>query len=330
MKLQNIRIHRRQASFAILGALAVPIVSARASGYPDRPVKIIVAYAPGGANDATARIYANALAERLKQSFVVENRPGASGITGTTSVARSQPDGYTLMLGAGGAMTINPSLYPNLSYDPSKDFAPLGLASRSPLVMVVPAALPPKTVAEFIAYGRKPDGALFASPGAGTPLHLAGELFMRQAGLKSVHVPYKGSSPAINDLLAGRVDVMFDALNSSLPFIRAGRLRALAVTTAQRSAELPDVPTLQEAAGFRDFDVSSWFGFFAPAKTPPEVLRLLSTELQTIAELPETRQKIAGIGLETVTSTPEQLGAMVRSENLRWAEVIRVGGIKIE
>nr|WP_255429166.1 tripartite tricarboxylate transporter substrate binding protein [Ramlibacter albus] len=276
----------------------------------------------------TARIYAEALSVRLQQSFVVENRPGASGISGTVQAAKAEPDGYTLMLGAGGVMTINPALHQNLSYEPLRDFAPIGLASRSPLVMVVPSSLPIKSVAELIAHARaRPEGISFASPGAGTPLHLAGELFTRQAGIKALHVPYKGSAPGIADVIAGRVDLMCDALNSSLPFIRSGKLRALAVTTAQRSDQLPEVPTLQEA-GLKDFDVSSWFGLFAPANTPREIVGLLAAELQKATAMPETRQKIANIGLETVSSTPEQLRAMIEREQLRWKEVVRQANIK--
>ncbi|MBC5762988.1 tripartite tricarboxylate transporter substrate binding protein [Ramlibacter sp. GTP1] len=325
----SIRPDRRNfliASAGMLCASAVPL--ARAQSYPNRPVKIIVAYAPGGANDMTARIYAEALSVRLQQSFVVENRPGASGISGTVQAAKAEPDGYTLMLGAGGVMTINPALHQNLSYEPLRDFAPIGLASRSPLVMVVPSSLPIKSVAELIAHARaRPEGISFASPGAGTPLHLAGELFTRQAGIKALHVPYKGSAPGIADVIAGRVDLMCDALNSSLPFIRSGKLRALAVTTAQRSDQLPEVPTLQEA-GLKDFDVSSWFGLFAPANTPREIVGLLAAELQKATAMPETRQKIANIGLETVSSTPEQLRAMIEREQLRWKEVVRQANIK--
>lgn len=317
-------------TFCVMGAglLAAPV--AWPKSFPNKPVRIVVAYAPGGANDITARVYAEALGARLKQPFVVENRPGASGISGTTFVAKADADGYTLMMGAGGVMTINPGLYPNLPYDPLRDFVPIGLASRSPLVMVVPATLPARSVAELIAYAKsKPEGITFASPGAGTPLHLAGELFTGQAQVKALHVPYKGSAPAIADVMAGRVDLMCDALNSSLPFIRAGKLRALAVTTAQRSEQLPDVPTLQES-GLNDFDVSSWFGFFAPANTPKEVVALLSSELQKATAMPATRKKISDIGLETVSSSSDELRTMVQREQARWKEVIRQANVRLE
>jgi tripartite-type tricarboxylate transporter receptor subunit TctC len=327
MTLDN---HPNRRTFCVAAISALAATGSRAEAYPSKPVKVVVAYAAGGANDMTARVYSEALSARLKQPFVVENRAGASGITGTTYAAKSDPDGYTLILGAGGVMTINPALYPSLPYDPLRDFAPIGLASRSPLVMVVPASLPVKSVAEFVSYARsRPDGISFASPGAGTPLHLAGELFTREAHLKAVHVAYKGSAPAITDLIGGRVDLMCDALNSSLPFIRSGKLRALAVTTAKRSDQLPDVPTLQES-GFNDFDVSSWFGFFAPAATPKEIVALLAAELRNATTMPETRKKVEGIGLEVVSSTPDELRAMVQREQARWKEVVRKANIKPE
>jgi tripartite-type tricarboxylate transporter receptor subunit TctC len=300
------------------------------AAYPTKPVKVIVTYTPGGANDVTARVYSQLLGDRLKQAFVVENRPGASGITGTTSVAKADADGYTLLLGAGGTMTINPGLFPNLSYDPLRDFVPIGLAARSPLVLVVPPSLPVKNVAELIAYAKaKPDGISFASPGAGTPLHLAGELFTRQAGLKALHVPYKGSAPALNDLMGGRVDIMFDVLGTSIELVRAGKLRALAVTSLQRSNQLPQVPSLNEQ-GLPGFDVTSWFGFFAPANTPREVVALLNAELARVAATPDAREKLAPLGMEPVSSTSEQLRTLVQTEQARWRELIRVANVKAE
>lgn len=309
-------------------ALGPPAVHAQA--YPSKPVKVIVTYTPGGANDVTARIYGQLLTERLKQSFVVENRPGASGIPGTHSVAKADPDGYTLLLGAGGTMTINPALFEKLSYDPLKDFVPVGLVARSPLVLVVPPTLPVKNVAELIAYARtKPEGLTFASPGAGTPLHLAGELFTRQAQIKTLHVPYKGSSPALTDLMAGRVDMMFDVLGSSMAFVKAGKLRALAVTSPQRSSHLPEVPSLQQQ-GLRDFDVTTWFGFFAPAGTPADVVARLNTELLAAAGTAEAREKLAPLGMDPAGSTPQELRALVQQEQARWKDLIRLAGVKVE
>lgn len=304
-------------------------VAAAESAYPSKPVKVIVTYAPGGANDVTARVYSQLLTERMKQPFVVENRPGASGITGTTSVARADADGYTVLLGAGGTMTINPGLFASLSYDPLRDFVPIGLAARSPLVVVVPSSLPVNNVSELVAYAKsRPQGISFASPGAGTPLHLAGELFARKAGVKMLHVPYKGSSPALTDLMGRRVDVMFDVLGTSLPHIRSGRLRPLAVTSLQRSSHLPEVPSLHEQ-GLRDFDVTSWFGLFAPKGTPPEVVRQLNAELTQAAKAPEAREKLSPLGMEPVSSSSEQLGKLVQSEQAKWREVIREAKIPL-
>ena len=298
--------------------------------YPSKPVKVIVAYTPGGANDVTARVASQLLSERLKQPFVVENRPGASGITGTSFVAKADPDGYTLLLGAGGVMTINPGLFSNLPYDPLRDFVPIGLIARSPLVLVVPPTLPVHSVAELIAYAKaKPDGITFASPGAGTPLHLAGELFARQAGIKALHVAYKGSAPALADLMGGRVDMMFDVLGSSMALVRGGKLRALAVSSLQRSPHLPQVPSVNEQA-LPGFDVTSWFGFFAPANTPREIVTRLNGELVKVATTPEARDKLAPLGMEPVSSSSEQLRTMVQQEQAKWRDVIRQANVKVE
>jgi len=329
----NFQTSLNRRSVCLLGAGAAASLAtggAFAQGYPAKPVKVIVTYTPGGANDVTARVYGQLLGERLKQAFVVENRPGASGIPGTTSVARSDADGYTLLLGAGGTMTINPGLFSTLSYDPLRDFVPIGLAARSPLVLVVPPSLPVRSVADLIAYAKnKPDGITFASPGAGTPLHLAAELFTRQAGIKALHVPYKGSAPALNDLMGGRVDMMCDVLGTSIELVRAGKLRALAVTSQQRSNQLPQVPTLAEQ-GLKDFDVTSWFGLFAPANTPREIVATLNAELAKAAQTPEARDKLAPLGMEPASSTSEQLRTLVQSEQAKWREVIRLANVKAE
>jgi tripartite-type tricarboxylate transporter receptor subunit TctC len=300
------------------------------ASYPSKPVKVIVAYTPGGANDVTARVASLLLGQRLKQPFVVENKPGSSGIAGTSFVAKSDPDGYTLLLGAGGTMTINPGLFTNLPYDPLRDFVPIGLIARSPLVLVVPPTLPVHSVAELIAHAKaKPDGIAFASPGAGTPLHLASELFTREAGIKALHVAYKGSAPALADLMAGRVDMMFDVLGSSIELVRGGRLRALAVSSLQRSHELPQVPTVNEQ-GLPGFDVTSWFGFFAPANTPREIVTLLNGELAKVAATAEAREKLAPLGMEPVSSSSEQLRTLVQQEQAKWREVIRQANVRAE
>lgn len=325
-------INRRQAAALVSGALLAPastLVGAQ-TRYPSKPVKLVVTYATGGANDMTARVYSVLLGEKLKQSFVVENRPGASGVTGTVSVARGEADGYTLLLGAGGTMTINPVLLPNLPYDPLKDFAPIGLAAQAPLVVVVPASLPVNTISELIRFAKsRKEGISYASPGAGTPLHLAAEMFMHQAGLNALHVPYRGSAPALTDLMAGRVDVMFDVQGSSLQFIQSGRLRALAVTSLKRSPYLPDVPTLHES-GIKDFDVSSWFALFAPIQTPSAIVDQLSRALSAVAQTPDAAAKLAPLGMSPVNSSPEALRELVLKEQAKWREIIKRANIKVD
>lgn len=329
---KKISMTRRTACAGAAASLFLGPLAAFGAAYPSHPVKVVVAYTPGGANDMSARIFSQLLGERLKASFIVENRPGASGMTGTSFVAKSEADGYTLLLGAGGTMTINPGLFTKIPYDPLKDFAPVGLVAKSPLILVVPPSLPVKNVAELIAYARsRPQGISFASPGAGTPLHLAGELFSREANIKTLHVPYKGSAPALTDLMAGRVDMMFDVLGSSMELVRSGKLRALAVSTAQRSTQLPDIPTVAEQGkGLADFDVSSWFGFFAPAGTPADVIAKLNTELKAAAASTDAREKLAPLGMEPASSTPQELRNLVQREQARWKQVIRQANIKVD
>ncbi len=325
-------LNRRQAAALLGGALLTPasaLVHAQ-NAYPSKPVKLVVTYAAGGANDLTARIYAKLLGEKLNQAFIVENRPGGSGVTGTTEVARAKSDGYTLLLGAGGTMTINPVLLPNLTYAPLKDFAPIGLAAQAPLVVLVPPSLPINSIQELISYAKsRKEGISYASPGPGTPLHLAAEMFMHQAGLTALHVPYRGSAPALTDLMASRVDVMFDVQGSSLQFIRAGRLRALAVTSMQRSTHLPDVPTLHES-GLKDFDVISWFGLFAPIQTPIPIVKQLSEALQAVATTPEAAAQLAPLGMSPVNGSPQVLRELVEKEQAKWRSIIKRANIKVD
>lgn len=321
---------RRQTVGLLTGTLLAPTSALTKSRYPSKPVKLVVTYATGGANDLTARIYGALLSESLQQPVVVENRPGGSGVTGTVGVARGETDGYTLLLGAGGTMTINPALLPNLPYDPLRDFACIGLAAQAPLVVLVPPSLPVNSIQELIAYAKKhKEGISYASPGAGTPLHLAAEMFMHQTGVTALHVPYRGSAPALTDLMAGRVDVMFDVQGSSLQFIRSGRLRALAVTSLKRSSHLPEVPTLHES-GLRDFDVISWFGLFAPIQTPSEVVQYLSKALESATRTPEATAQLAPIGMTPVSSTPQELRALVQKEQVRWRSIITLANITLE
>lgn len=305
-----------------LASAAVAAEGSDTASYPNKPVRVIVAYAPGGANDIVARVYADALGQHLGQPFVVENRSGASGITGTEAAARAPADGYTLLLGAGGTMTINPGLFQKLPYDPLTSFEPVGMLASAPLVLVVPPSLPVKSVQELLDHARKaPQGITFASPGAGTPLHLAGELFARSSNLQVTHIPYRGSTPALTNLIAGRVDMMFDVVGSSMQFIQDQRLRPLAVSSAQRSRYLPDVPTVQEQ-GIPDFDVTSWFAFFAPAGTPAPIVEKLNQAISQIAQSDAIRDRLAPLGMEPASSTPAQLREMVRAEKDKWARVI--------
>jgi len=324
------RITRRAFNALGVASLLAPCISRAQQPYPARPVKVVVTYTPGGANDISARIYAHLLSQDLNQPFVVENKPGASGITGTTYAARSEPDGYTLLLGAGGTMTINPGLFPKLSYDPLKDFTPIGIVARAPLVLVVSPKLPVKNVRELIAYAKsKPEGITFASPGPGTPLHLAGELFTRRTGINAIHIPYRGSAPALNDLMSGQVDMMFDVLSSSIGFINGDKLRALAVSSAERSSYLPDVPTAIEQ-GVKDFDITSWFGFFAPAGTPPEAIKVLTASLAKAAATPQAREQLAAMAMDPVTADNAALRELVQTEQARWREVIIAAKVKTE
>jgi tripartite-type tricarboxylate transporter receptor subunit TctC len=322
------RLQRWLSAALCAATLGMQAVSAGAQDYPARAVTIVVAYTPGGANDMIARVLANKLTEDLGQPFVVENRPGASGINGTTSVARAAPDGYTLLLGAGGTMTMNPGLFKKLPYDPIQSFAPVGLAATSPLVVVVSPTLPVKNIKDLIAYAKsKKDGITFASPGAGTPLHLAGEMFSKDTGVQMLHVPYKGSAPALNDLLAGRVDVMFDVVSSSMQFINSGRLRALATTGKERSSQLPNVPTMQEQ-GVAGFEVTSWFGLFAPANTPAPIVDKLNAALKKAAGSAEMKDRLAKITMEPASSTPGELRTFVQSESDKWRKVIQKANIE--
>lgn len=299
-----------------------------AADYPSKPVRVIVAYTPGGANDIVARLYAQELSQHFGQSFVVENRSGASGITGTEAAARAAPDGYTLLLGAGGTMTMNPALFEHLPYDPETSFEPVGMLARSPLVLVVPPDSPANSVQELLKYGREhPVGLSFASPGAGTPLHLAGELFARQANLDLLHVPYKGSTPALNDVMGGRVDLMFDVMGSSVELVRGGRLKALAVTSLDRSPQLPELAPVAEQ-GLEGFDVTSWFAYFAPAGTPPAIIEKLNAALQAATQSDAVKERLLPMGMVPASSTPEALAEHVRNEKTRWMTIAREAGLE--
>lgn len=312
-----------------LGALLAPI-NVWPQNYPNRPIKIIIPFPPGGPTDLLGRIVAQKLAERLKQSVVVENKAGASGMIGADIVAKAQPDGHTLLVNA-SLHVINPSLYDKPRHDAIADFAPLSNLADVPLVLVVNAKTPVQSVRELINWVKASQSPVnFASSGNATAPHLAGEAFKVAAGIDNLqHVPYKGSSPALTDLLGGQVQLMFDSLPSSLPFIKAGTLRAIAVTTQKRSSVLPSVPTVAESA-LTDFNFSTWYGMWAPASTPAAIVAKLSAEIAEITRMPEVRERFLALGAEPVGNTAEEFSAFNKSELVKWARIVKQSGARVD
>jgi tripartite-type tricarboxylate transporter receptor subunit TctC len=299
---------------------------AQAQSWPNKPIRLVVPFSAGGNTDIVARLFAQELSKTLGQPVVVENKPGASGNIGADAVAKSAPDGYTLVMGTVGTHAINASLYKKMPYDAIKDFAPVTLLASVPNVLVVPVSLPVKSVKELVAYGKANPGKLsFASSGVGTSIHLSGEMFRTTTGIDMTHIAYKGSAPAVTDLIAAQVQLMFDNLPTSLQYVKAGKLRALAVTTAKRIEALPDVPTMIES-GFPGFETGSWFGVFAPAATPKDIIARLNTELLKIAQTPEMQQKLLQSGAEPAVKGSEEFAAYVRSETTKWAKVVKDSG----
>jgi tripartite-type tricarboxylate transporter receptor subunit TctC len=297
--------------------------------YPSKPVRVISPAPAGGNADAVARTIAERLSAALGQPFVVENKPGAAGNIGTEMAASAPADGYTLVEII-TANTINATLYPNLSFDLSRDFVPVGLAATLPLILVVHPSVPASSVAELIAYAKKNPGKLnYASAGSGTGGHVAGELFKTMAGLDVQHVPYKGATPAVTDLIGGRVDFFFDGMPSALPHVQAGRLKVLAITTKTRSPTIPNVPTVAEA-GLPGFEVSLWLGFMAPAGTPMDIVNRLNKEINDAVASASVRERFARLGLEPLTATPQEFGALIRSETAKWAEMIKRSGARVD
>jgi tripartite-type tricarboxylate transporter receptor subunit TctC len=318
------------ASFALVALGVAAPASAQGGGYPGKPIRIVVPFPPGGTTDILARAVGQQLAQAWGQQVIVDNRPGAGGNIGSELVAKSAPDGYTLLMGTVGTHAINPSLYAKMPYDHVKDFTPVILVAGVPNVLVVHPSVPANTVAELIAYGKANPGKLnFASSGSGTSIHLAGELFKVQTGLQMTHVPYKGSAPAIQDLLGGQVQLMFDNLPSALPQIKAGKLRALGVTSATRAAALPDVPTIAES-GLPGFEASSWFGLLAPAGTPADVVARLDAEVAKWLASPEAKEKLLAQGAIAGGGTPEDFAKHIAAETAKWAKVVKESGAKVD
>jgi tripartite-type tricarboxylate transporter receptor subunit TctC len=315
-----------------LCALACALCCAAAFGqsWPAKPVTVVVPFPPGGPSDIAARPMAKGLSERLKQPFVVDNRAGATGNIGAGLVAKAPPDGYTLLISSSAPIVINPSLYKSMPFDPAKDLVPITNLLRVPLVLVVNPSLPAKNLQELLAYMKSQQGKLqYASAGNGSPQHLTGELFKSTAKVDVVHVPYKGSSPAITDVIGGHVPVMFDSTIAILPHIKSDKVRPIAISSARRSAQLPDVPTFDEA-GLKGFESYAWYGFFAPAGTPKDVIALLNSEALKIMKQPEYQKILADTGSDFVGESPERFSEFVKSEAGKWAKVVKESGATID
>ena len=318
------KVSRRAALATIGGSLLLSRIGARAANaYPAKPVRLVVAWPPGSSADTSARLLAQKLGESLGQSFVVDNRPGASGIIGTESVLRAPADGYTLLFNTANHAS-NKVVFPKLSYDPVADFMPVSMVHRNVLSVSVHPSLPVKTLEDFLQYAKAKPGTLsFGTPGLGTPHQLAGELLKQRAGIDMVHIPYKGGGPAVADLLSGQIPVSVASLVAVMPFMRTGRVRVVAVTDPTRYDEIKDVAAVAET--FSGFDVSGWSGLFALAGTPPEIVARLNAEVMRILNLPDTRRSMTAAGLVASVSTPEALGKLVRDDIERWMLVVKSG-----
>jgi tripartite-type tricarboxylate transporter receptor subunit TctC len=317
-------------SFArVLALFLLSLAAAAQDDYPSRPVRIIVPFAPGGSTDVVARILAERLAAELKQGFVVENKPGAGGNIGADVVAKSNPDGYTLLMATTGVLAINKYLYKGMSFDPDRDLVPVSYTSLITNILVVNPEVPARTVADLVRLAKAEPGRLtFASSGAGSSTHLSAELFKSMAGVDILHVPYKGSSQALTDVMAGQVTMLFDNAPSSMPFIEQNRLRAIAVTSTKRMPNLPEVPTLDEA-GVKGYESLSWSGIAAPAGTPKRVIDKLNAAIDRILREPDVKQKFAALGVEPVGGPPEAFTRHIRAESDKWARVVKTANITL-
>jgi tripartite-type tricarboxylate transporter receptor subunit TctC len=326
---------RAQAGFIYAWGLAMTLafaaLDASAVDYPARPIKLVVPYAAGGPTDVLGRVVADYLGRDLKQTTIVENKPGAQGAIGAEAVARADPDGYTLLVAAGSIIVLNPMLYKKLSYDPLRDFRMLALVTDLPVVMEVHPSVPAKTVAEFVAYAKQNPGKLnFGSAGTGGTIHLAGEMFKQMAGIEMTHVPYKGAGPALTDLLSGNIQVMFDSVSTALPPLKSGLLRPLGISSAQRSPDLPDVPTIAES-GYPDYTVSVWYGIAAPSRLPDDVAQKISASLDRALNDDVFRASLEKIGFPVFR--PRSAAAIqefIDADRARWSAVIRTQNISLD
>lgn len=307
------------------------VAPAAAAGYPEKPIRLVVGFPAGGGADFVARQVAKNLSDQLAQGVIVENKPGANGIIAATEVGRAAADGYTLLLGVTATQSINPALYPKLPYDPVRDFTPVTEVGFTPLVLVVNPKLPVKTISEFVSFVKQHDGPVtYASAGNGNITHMAGELFIQSTGAQKLqHIPYKGSSQAITDLLGGQVSAYFDTLPSSMPFITSGQLRALGITSAERSSAVPQIPTIRES-GVSGYEATAWFGVFGPAKMPAEISNSLYQALRTSFAGAEAKQAMASRGIELVVDEPTHFNEMLKDDVVRWKNVTSKAGITLE
>jgi tripartite-type tricarboxylate transporter receptor subunit TctC len=317
----------------VISAIVLTVITASAGAaerYPVRPIRIVVTYVPGGNTDTAARLVAPHLTDHLGQQVIIDNRGGAGGVVGTEIAARAAPDGYTLLFGTSAGLTINPQLQPKLPYNVERDFAPISLLVINPQLMVAHPGLPAKTVGEFLKLARTQPGKFnYASVGVGSPNHLGMELLKTMTGIDIVHVPYKGSAPALTDLLGGQIEMMFDVLVTGLPHINANKLRALAVTGPKRSALLPNVPTMQEA-GVKDYEAATWFGLLAPAGTSKGIVDALSAALDKALVKKDVQDALANQGAVVEGGTPQRFAAYLRSELDKWGKAVKLAGIKAE
>ena len=317
-------------SVLVLFATALPAIDAAAQPYPNKPIRLIVPFTPGGTTDILGRMVGQKLSEAVGVQVVIDNRPGAGASIGTDLAAKSAPDGYTLLMGPSGALAVNPWLYAKLPYDPIRDFAPITLLAMVPSILVVHPSLPVKSVKELIDFAKAHPGKLnYGSSGAGGQPFLAVEYLKLMAGLNIVEIRYKGGGPLTTDLIAGQISLTITGIPTLLPHVKSGRLRALAVSSAKRSAALPDLPTISEA-GLPGYDATAWYGVLAPAGTPKEIIAKLNAELNKLIKKPDFAERLAADGAETVGGTPEEFAAFIKAETARWGKVIKAAGVKVQ